>query len=103
MARDSVIQYVNEFILETAEEELKVPLQMETTINSIQVPKYTWDYMVKYREAYENEMQYLIELMENKELKSITKSNEILSTMKTVEAILLSMKERRVVKIEEVM
>ena len=35
MARDSVIQYVNEFILETAEEELKVPLQMETTINSI--------------------------------------------------------------------
>lgn len=59
--------------------------------------------MVKYREAYENEMQYFIELMENKELKSITKRNEILSTMKTVEAILLSMKERRVVKIEEVM
>ena len=46
---------------------------MECSVNSTMVPKYDWDYMVKYREAYENEMKYFIQLMENKQLKSITK------------------------------
>lgn len=62
----------------------------------------TWDYMVRYREAYENEMEYFIDMMtEGKP--SPTKRNEILGTMKVIDAILLSMKEKRVVNIQEVL
>ncbi len=52
MARDSVAEYINEFIVETPSEEFRVPVEMDTTVESTLVPRRTWDYKVRYLEAY---------------------------------------------------
>ena len=58
-----------------------MPLEHKTDVRGNKTPMLTWDYMVRYREAYENEMEYFIDMMtEGKP--SPTKRNEILGTMK---------------------